>query len=430
MLVPMHLLTSTVSFPGIAALPSVLGTVLAIAAPDCWANRRLLSLTPLVFVGRISYSWYLWHWPLLAFLRIIVGGSLPPSATALAITLSLAAAVLTYLVVEQPFRRSSAAPIPLLCRYAAFSTAFIAAFAVVYVSHGVSRRYPVLNEKEISLIADEQDPCMADYGVDEPNLSSRCYPALDPRPSVVLWGDSHAGALATALRRESNTEGYKFIQLGKSACLPLKAAALFLREHPSVASECMHFNNKVLGLISADPRIQIVIMAGRWESPFLENNTNPLISNLVLERERPSPAAIRTTFVDSLSSAILNLQDSGKRVIVIDDVPNFDFDALYRFRTSRIPARRFIGSFLGLDVGYQGMAPAAFVAASNTSSSLLKQVAGRTAGSELIEPRTMLCNSQNFCKFMDGDRLLYRDGGHLTPDGAQYALRDFHLPHS
>jgi len=65
-LLPMMLITRTTPFPGAAALPSVLGTAMLLATPMSWINRRLLSLPPLVYIGRVSYSWYLWHWPLLA----------------------------------------------------------------------------------------------------------------------------------------------------------------------------------------------------------------------------------------------------------------------------------------------------------------------------------------------------------------------------
>jgi len=64
-LAPLVLLDAHSLFPGVAALPSVLGTAMLIAVPGSWTNRRVLSLPPLAFVGRVSYSWYLWHWPLL-----------------------------------------------------------------------------------------------------------------------------------------------------------------------------------------------------------------------------------------------------------------------------------------------------------------------------------------------------------------------------
>ncbi len=71
MLGPVFLLNAHSPFPGAAALPSVLGTATLIAVPASFVNRHLLSLPPLTFVGRVSYSWYLWHWPLLAFAHIV-----------------------------------------------------------------------------------------------------------------------------------------------------------------------------------------------------------------------------------------------------------------------------------------------------------------------------------------------------------------------
>ena len=424
MLVPMYLLTSATPFPGAAAVPSVLGTALVIAAPVSWINRRLLSLSPLVFIGKISYSWYLWHWPLLAFLRVASGGILPPTAVALAIAASFALAVLSYHFIEQPFRRSSSAPAPLLLRYAAVSLGFVAVCAALWVSHGLPKRYPALIQEGET----ESNACLADYGSDKPNLSSHCYAAFDPRPSVVLWGDSHSAVLAPALRQAANTEGYSFIQMNKSSCLPLNGAAIFMPQHPLVARECIHFNNEVLNLVAADRRIRIVIMAGRWADPFREGNIYPLVSDLAHERELPSSDSVRSTFVQSLSASFRLLQKAGKHVIVIDDVPNFDFDPLWRFRTAHIPVRLAMASCLGADTDNPGLAPAAFASAANVSTSLLNQTTERVTGVELIDLKSMLCDSQNLCAYVNGGRLLYSDGHHVTAEGARYALRNFRLP--
>jgi hypothetical protein len=398
---------------------------LVIAAPVSWVNRRLLSLSPLVFIGKISYSWYLWHWPILSFMRVASGGTLRPDAVALAIAISFSLAFLSYHFIEQPFRRSSRAPAPLLLRYAAVSLGLCAVCAALWVSHGFPKRYPALiQEGEI-----ESKPCMADYGSDKPNLSSSCYAASDPRPSILLWGDSHAEALAQALRKAANAQGYSFIQLSKSSCLPLKKVATFVPQHPLVARECMHFKNEVLNLIAADHRIRIVIMAGRWADPFREGSeARPLVSYSSDERELLSLGSASNTFMESLSASIRALQQSGKYVIVVDDVPSFDFDPSWRFRTAHIPARLAMAVWLGADTDNPGLAPSAFVSAANMSTDLLNQTVGRISGVELIDLKPMLCNSQNLCAYMNGDWLLYSDGQHLTPEGARYALRNFGLP--
>jgi hypothetical protein len=245
----------------------------------------------------------------------------------------------------------------------------------------------------------------------------------------VLWGDSHADALAPALRQIANTEGYNFIEMTKAGCLPLKGAVSYDWGHPVVAGTCMHYNDEVLNLIAADHRIRIVIIAGRWEAPFFEGNTNPLITDLAHERDRPSPESVPSTFVKSLSAAIQSLQRVDKHVIVIDDVPNFEFDPLCKVRTAAIPARRTMAALLGLDTDSHGVAPRGFVSASNQSTNLLRQIREANRGVELIDLESSLCNSQNLCAYMDGGRLLYSDADHLTADGARYALRSFLLPH-
>ena len=151
MLAPVFLFTKATPFPGAAALPSVLGAALVVAAPLSWMNRRLLSLRPLTFVGRVSYSWYLWHWPLLAFAHILYGDNLPAVASVLAVAAAFAAAVLSYYLVEQPLRKSRRAPAPLLLRYAAVSLAILAACAFVWRSQGVPQRFPARVRTEIAL---------------------------------------------------------------------------------------------------------------------------------------------------------------------------------------------------------------------------------------------------------------------------------------
>ena len=140
--VPLFLLNSSSPFPGPAALPSVLGAAILIATENSWINRRLLSLAPVVFIGRVSYSWYLWHWPLLTFLRVLYGEPLPLSYGLAAAVVSLLLAIATYYFVEQPFRASKLQALPLILRYVAVSAALgLVAFAVT-LTGGLRSRYP------------------------------------------------------------------------------------------------------------------------------------------------------------------------------------------------------------------------------------------------------------------------------------------------
>jgi peptidoglycan/LPS O-acetylase OafA/YrhL len=425
MLAPMFFLKSTMPFPGPSAVASVLGTALLIGCPSSWINRKILSMPWLVFVGRISYSWYLWHWPLMAFLRVASGGPLPPAAAAIAAALSFTLAVLCYYVIEQPFRKSKQAPAPLFLHYTGVGLALVVVLAFLWKDHGLPGRFPDMNQEQ----ATRDSNCMVDYGRSTPNFSALCYAAQDRSPAVVLWGDSHSAALAPALKAEVESRGDRFIEFSKSSCLPLVGVAKFVPQHPSVVEECVEFNRIVLETILGDSRISTVILAGRWADPFLDGNVEPLL-NVSLAREHRSPPTSdeANLFVDALSKNIAALEAAGKHVVVVNDIPNFDFDPLVSERTAHIPVRRTIASWMAQGNGTPGLARASFVDAAARSDAALETIHSRFQNVELIDLKPMLCDDGGLCAYMHGGRMLYSDGQHLTPDGAFYALRGVSLP--
>ncbi|MFM7347934.1 MAG: acyltransferase family protein [Erythrobacter sp.] len=107
-LAPVALYSAATPFPGFAALPPVLGATLLIwIGGEGGGSRasRLLALRPLVGIGLVSYSLYLWHWPILAFVRVFEGWVRISNATAAgAVAASLAAAWLSWRFMERPFR--------------------------------------------------------------------------------------------------------------------------------------------------------------------------------------------------------------------------------------------------------------------------------------------------------------------------------------
>lgn len=93
------------SFPGKWALVPVLGAVLIIAAgAKAWVNSKILSNKVAVWFGLISFPLYLWHWPLLSFVRIVEGEVPSLNIRISAVVLSIALAWLTYKFVERPIR--------------------------------------------------------------------------------------------------------------------------------------------------------------------------------------------------------------------------------------------------------------------------------------------------------------------------------------
>jgi peptidoglycan/LPS O-acetylase OafA/YrhL len=427
---PLVLLGAHSLFPGAAALPSVLGTALLIAVPASWINRRLLSLAPLVFVGRVSYSWYLWHWPLLAFLNILCGAKLPRTAPIAAIAVAFAAAVFSFFFIEQPFRRSTRPPRTMLLRYAMVSAGLLAACAAIWLSHGLPQRYPQLAQMEAANPTLSSDPCLIDNDDDQPNQSARCDDPADSRPLVALWGDSHAAALAPGLRSAAGEQGYGLVQLNKAACLPLTGALRYIPLIPAQAERCLNFNRKVLSLLQTDRRIRIVILAGDWAGCLDRTwERGWLTADPAHASAMTSLDAVRALFIESLRAQIQTLRAAGKIALVLEDIPNFDFDPMERVRTARIPARGILANWLGAgDQGDSGFAANGVASADAIANATMQQAAPREDGVELIDLKPAFCTGTGHCAYRDGDRLLYADSGHLTPYGAQYAVRNLRLP--
>lgn len=428
-LAPMFLLDAQTPFPGPAALPTVFGTVLLISATSSWINRHALSFKPLVFAGRVSYSLYLWHWPMLALLHIVYGGEVPRVSRFAAIAIAFAAAVLSYFFVEQPFRQSHRAPGAPLLRYAAPCGCAALLCATVWLSHGVPQRSPELARMEKAGAGLADDPCLAGYGVDRPNLSTPCIQQSAP-PQVALWGDSHSAALAPGLRAAASAQGYGFVQLGKASCAPLDGATHVSPRIPLLAAECERFNQRVLDFIRADAKIRLVILNADWAGYLYRDWQDGWLSASVVQaQEVPSEGAASGIFSASLSATIRALGATGKQVVVARDVPGFVVDPLWRVRTRRIPARRALAAWFGIrDAVDSGSALPAADPHIALANSLLEGAVGASPGATLVEFNSTLCEGDGGCAYRSGDVMLYIDSNHLSAAGAVYAVRGIRLP--
>ena len=142
-------LNDTMPFPGIAAILPCAGAVLLIGAGRSGDSvvSRVLSWTPLVFIGQISYSLYLWHWPLIVFQRtngLLSNGLSHQAGRIIFFPLLLAISILSWRYIEQPFRTGSLRlGGPALFRLAAVSAAIGVALGVFFIgSDGLPRRFP------------------------------------------------------------------------------------------------------------------------------------------------------------------------------------------------------------------------------------------------------------------------------------------------
>ena len=241
-------------FPGIAALLPVLGAVAVLAggvgAPR-WGAHQVLGRQPMRYLGDISYSLYLWHWPVLILAAQYTGEELTPAQTLLMVGLAVLLSVVSYHWVENPFRRSrkrwgSRTTGPLLLW--PVTVGAVVVLAVVGVNHGptlTSAAAPaapstktagpdeikdaVLAARRSAPVPGNLQPALELIGADETSIGdcsayhqtqSRICQFGDPKGTrtMVLFGNSHSIAWVPGLQKAAKAAGWQLFPIVKPAC--------------------------------------------------------------------------------------------------------------------------------------------------------------------------------------------------------------------
>ncbi|HDW2632164.1 TPA: acyltransferase [Escherichia coli] len=195
-------------FPGYIASMPVIGSMLIIAAgPSAIVNRHILSLSPVVFVGLISYPLYLWHWPLISFARIIHGEAPSAEVSFIAMTSAFILSVGTYYLIERPIRFGIKLSKP--SKAVALTTilgAILGLGVYTYNSNGLSDRFFVKENSGRDSAFDGGDPNLAVRGCQEWSQKQKddipiCMHDKRGPSSYGLIGDSKSMALYPGLMR-------------------------------------------------------------------------------------------------------------------------------------------------------------------------------------------------------------------------------------
>lgn len=256
-------LDSDRSFPGWWALVPCTGACLVIAAgPKAWLNRVVLANPLLVSIGLISYPLYLWHWPVLTLLAPSLSGGESTWMRMALLLLSVVLAVVTYRVVERPFRDGRQIRLKVSLLAGSMFVLACAAAAIVQGA-GVPSRYPEIVQKATQFDLDgyraglRNRKCFMDIGQTAAEFSTEC---VDPggKPLWLLWGDSGAATLYPGFRALAERSGeVRLAQFTSSACPPLL-------NYSSPANQACKANNDQIfeRLRSLAP--QVVVLSAIW----------------------------------------------------------------------------------------------------------------------------------------------------------------------
>ena len=402
------LIHRTKSFPGWWALLPVLGACLCISAGSgAWLNRNLLGSRVAVWFGLISYPLYLWHWPLLAYARVVEGGMPARGMRVAAVGLAILLAWLTYRYVERSVRRREGSGVVGILVGAMVVLTVVGALAF-------ARQLPPRNN-DPSL----QGPMSAsgDWAFPEGLRPAKIaghsiYRIGDGAGRVLLLGDSHVeqfGPRAVELARAHPDALGTLYFATRGACPPVPN--LFEDRDP-VCNERLD----AMLRFAIGPEIDTVVVGGCWTCYFdVGEGPVPADAPTAPDHYYYREGGVRHPLrggdgvqrsLSSLESLLKSLRAAGKRVYLLLSIPVGEQFA---------PLSRISGSRLGTMSVVQVSPTAPLPASQQRLHDRLRQVAANS-GAATIDPVASLCAPDGQCLRSDADGMpIYiKDGVHLT----------------
>ncbi|WP_432975692.1 acyltransferase family protein [Dactylosporangium sp. CA-233914] len=425
-------------FPGKAALLPVAGAALVVAggcAGPAGGARLLLGTAPLQFFGKLSYSWYLWHWPALILAPHIAGGELNQWAKLAVAAGTLLPAWLSMRLVENRIRFS-----PVFKRrpgrgllLGATTTAFAVGAAVILLglpmrvqgegtaqdTAAVVSEADRLEEARKQLLRLIQDgatltampqnltPPVTSAAKDLPQGDKGCLASLDDSSTaaalaqgcdkhgdpagksvVVLFGDSHTEQWFDAMDAVARKRHWRLVVLAKSGCTPADALTIKVNSRRAY-SECASWREDAFKVITRLKPAMVVLSTRTYTDPPVNAQGAPTVE------KAKADAAWATATMDSAT----RIAKLGAKPVVLQDTPDPHGVAV----PDCVAAHPAAVAQCALKV------PTAIYAGRTAAIAEAAQAAGVT----VVDPTEWFCTAQ-VCPAIIGNALVYRDGSHVT----------------
>ncbi|WP_435591360.1 acyltransferase family protein [Nocardia sp. bgisy118] len=428
-------LNETTPYPGTAAVLPVLGTALVIVS-GCADTRfgvgRGLALRGMRAIGRVSYSWYLWHWPVLLLAPRVLGHQLGLGGSMGALMMAGGLAMLTLWLVENPARfaaplRSSAARslacggaitavvscvaltllvlVPAPVGRGAAAPALTLATPAASATPGVDPRDAVVRQliaetqdavaasAEIQAVPSNLTPSLADAPGDKAGVfTDGCVRSWrdvgqaecasgdpDSATTVALVGDSHAAMWHPAFEPIAAARHWRLETMAKVTCplLDLPITSPYLgREY----TECEQWRGQILTRLQAErPRLVVLSMSRRYGADF-------------------GFVSYDQAWVDSLNRLVGRLRATGAAVLVLGSVPD---------------PRTTVPACLSEHLDNAGACTPTRPVAVDDAGIAAEQAAATAGGGRYADLTSLFCTAAR-CPLVIGDNLVYRDDNHLT----------------
>ena len=396
-ILPIFLLNQHSTFPGVNALYPVLGAALVIYTGRSRHQTLVssfLSNTSVRYIGLISYSLYLWHWPIISFAKNVTIGEFSPRMQLSIFVATFVLSAVTYRFVEQPFRRAEKFKNLLGIKTGILALMALAAMATtIYLATHVKQR-------EIPRIDTE---CFKT----EETLQSvrRCsFGEKDSDKIFLLFGDSHVAAMYPVFEKMALENGWRGLSASFEGCAPL--FGVFRLDGIGTSSNCTgrYAKNVEYFLEKYADKIDMVYLVSRWtlyEKGWIKNGrlqkaTHFLSDNQTTSENAADSAKVLKTGLKRTVSKISDELDIP--VVIVESPPVLNTDIHRRFGVENVTRKAYIDQMQFVDRIFQDL--------------------GTDSRVEVVDPIKIFCPGQK-CKLYDdqGDAL-YTDDNHVSVEGA------------
>jgi peptidoglycan/LPS O-acetylase OafA/YrhL len=417
-------------YPGVAALLPVAGAVAIIgagvAATGGWGAEALLGVAPAQRVGSWSYSWYLWHWPILILAPALLGHPLSELEALTMVAISLAVAVVCFFLIERPIRRMQLIvrrPALGLAAGAALVGTTLGAIALsgpVFASlplgppaaspalaahhtltasklagdlrEGVRTRRVPSNLTPPLTDASKAVSLIVSNGCSLQDAGTRSKPCVygdtGSHTSVVLFGDSHAAAWFPALNTISKQKHWRLVDLTKAGC---PAAAVAVRRHNAPYRNCTAWRRNAEQQIKAMDPALVFMATSRYVG-----GAKPLSG---------VPTGYGNTWENGMAATFRALHSTAHRVLFISDGP----------RLSQSAPDCVSGHLSDVRPCTTSRRVAVYYPAAKAQDLTL----ARRYHIDSIDPTSWFCTPTR-CPVIVGNILLYRDDAHMVPAWSRF----------
>lgn len=414
--------------PGFAVLPACLGTAALIAAGARYptAVTRMLSLGPVVFIGLISYSLYLWHWPLMVFQRVYLEREPSHLEMTGVVLLAVVVATASWRFVERPFRSGRAGPRwePGQAMAGALGVLAVVALAgvAVRIGDGFPWRYPAPVQamfEQKSLGNPLRRRCdghqLAFKNDDICNFGRKKQPGESY--DVLVIGDSNGDHFVPLVAKYAEEKGLAGRQVTQSTCAPLLGLD---RRGRTVAGneECRTYQRTILQFVEANPRLKLVVVAAAWRSYSGVLEPNGVLHQVGTGEERARLERQGGNLETALEFVVRHFAKRGVAVHLVGQIPTGKSLPVKCAVEALSAGRPTTGCAIPLAEGRDG---------GRAADETIARLAASSPGVTATLPTTFLCGETSCTTFL-GNVFLYRDWGHLNAKASVAMLPYFRFP--